>query len=165
MAAVEQQACVQRYGLELTRAGAHVGVASTAAAVPGGDVIAAPVHAAIDVQFDAIRTLQDASLDAIRTVSASGYTTPVEDPITIDIESDEFTPTAEAEPAGEADQAADDAAVENQTLVEGTVDEVKTRVEAEDVDIERVIAAERAGEARVTLLEWLERRLEKRENE
>lgn len=45
-------------------------------------------------------------------------------------------------------------------LLEASVPDVKEHVRTEEVDIEQLIEAERAGEARVTLLDWLERRPE-----
>lgn len=156
----EQQACVQRYGLELTRALVHMGGINTAIAVPSSDTMAEPVHTAIDAQFDGIRLLQDTSLAAVRTVFApvSEHSASVDEPVTIDVESG-TEPSAEVKTAGETESRAEDATVEYATFVEGTVAEVKERVETEDVNIEHVIASERAGDARVTLLEWLERQL------
>jgi hypothetical protein len=40
-------------------------------------------------------------------------------------------------------------------IVAGTVEEVKERVEQGDLDVDKVIAAEHSGKARVTLLDWL----------
>ncbi|MCJ7478705.1 MAG: hypothetical protein MUP63_00820 [Candidatus Nanohaloarchaeota archaeon QJJ-7] len=41
-------------------------------------------------------------------------------------------------------------------VVEGTVDDVKDRVEAEDLDIGKVLEAEKNNKDRVTLIDWLE---------
>jgi small subunit ribosomal protein S3 len=61
----------------------------------------------------------------------------------------------------EADGAADtDAAVEYEAVVERTVDDVKTAVEEQDLDPAEVLDAEQANKDRVTLVEWLERRVE-----
>ncbi|MDY6769435.1 MAG: hypothetical protein SVU88_00515 [Candidatus Nanohaloarchaea archaeon] len=50
--------------------------------------------------------------------------------------------------------------VDYEELVEGTVDEVKERVEDDDIDATEVLAAEKANKDRVTLVEWLEERVE-----
>lgn len=47
-------------------------------------------------------------------------------------------------------------AMEYDAIVSGTVEEVKERVAQGRLDVEKVIAAEHAGKARVTLLDWLE---------
>ncbi|SEL46766.1 hypothetical protein SAMN04488691_1054 [Haloferax larsenii] len=44
-----------------------------------------------------------------------------------------------------------------EAIVSGTVEEVKDRVRGGHLDITRLIEAERAGEARNTLIDWLER--------
>lgn len=49
--------------------------------------------------------------------------------------------------------------VDYDAVVSGTVDEVKERVERDDLDAENVLEAERAGRDRSTLVEWLERRV------
>lgn len=62
----------------------------------------------------------------------------------------------EAEPAGEEPSGE----IDYDELVDGTVDEVKDAVEArDDIDIEAVLEAERAGDDRVTLTDWLEERM------
>ncbi|UVE50408.1 hypothetical protein KU306_00415 [Haloferax larsenii] len=45
-----------------------------------------------------------------------------------------------------------------EAIVSGTVAEVKDRVRGGHLDITRLIEAERAGEARNTLIDWLERK-------
>ncbi len=45
-----------------------------------------------------------------------------------------------------------------ETIVSNNVDEVKERVEQGDLDVKKIIEAEQAGQARTTLLEWLERK-------
>ncbi|ELZ97465.1 MULTISPECIES: hypothetical protein [Haloferax] len=44
-----------------------------------------------------------------------------------------------------------------ETMVSGTVEEVKDRVKGEHLDIMKLIEAERAGDDRNTLIEWLEK--------
>lgn len=51
-----------------------------------------------------------------------------------------------------------DTAIDYEAIVSGTIEEVKDRVEGGDLDVSRVIEAERSGNARSTLLDWLERR-------
>lgn len=154
---VEQQATIQRHGLELTRALAHVGCATATPLIPGGEAISKSVHTAVDDQFDLLRTLHADTVETVRET----YTTPADEPIQIDIESgmDESSQTdLGAETGGDTrgDAAPADAAIDYEEIVAGTIPEVQERVETEDVDIDQVIAAERAGKARTTLLDWLE---------
>jgi hypothetical protein len=48
------------------------------------------------------------------------------------------------------------AAVQAPGLADGNIDEVKARVEADPASAKSVLAAERDGDNRVTLVEWLE---------
>lgn len=50
--------------------------------------------------------------------------------------------------------------VDYEALVEGTIEDVKGRVTAEELDAAKVLEAERDNKNRVTLVEWLERRME-----
>lgn len=50
------------------------------------------------------------------------------------------------------------AVADYEAVVSGTIEEVKDRVEEEDLDVEDVLRAERSGESRTTLLDWLEGR-------
>lgn len=50
--------------------------------------------------------------------------------------------------------------VNYEELVDGTVDEVKQRVQEDELDIDAVLEAERNSKDRVTLVEWLEERRE-----
>lgn len=50
------------------------------------------------------------------------------------------------------------AVTDYEAIVSGTIEEVKDRVEEGDLDVEGVLRAERSGESRTTLLEWLEGR-------
>lgn len=45
-------------------------------------------------------------------------------------------------------------------VVEGTVDEVKDRVDEDDLDPQKVLAAEKEGKNRKTLKQWLESRMD-----
>ncbi|MDY6773695.1 MAG: hypothetical protein SVS85_00720 [Candidatus Nanohaloarchaea archaeon] len=45
-------------------------------------------------------------------------------------------------------------------LVEGTVEEVKDRVREDDFDLQKVLEAERENKNRITLVNWLEDRIE-----
>ncbi|MFB6167055.1 MAG: hypothetical protein ABEJ62_02220, partial [Candidatus Nanohaloarchaea archaeon] len=49
-------------------------------------------------------------------------------------------------------------------IVSGTVDEVKEKVQEEDLDPEEVLEAEKQNKDRVTLVEWLEERIEDEES-
>lgn len=50
------------------------------------------------------------------------------------------------------------AVTDYEAVVSGTIEEVKDRVEGGDLDVEGVLRAERSGESRTTLLDWLEGR-------
>ncbi|MDY6761589.1 MAG: hypothetical protein SVY41_00910 [Candidatus Nanohaloarchaea archaeon] len=52
------------------------------------------------------------------------------------------------------------AEVDYEEVVEGTIDEVKERVEEDDLDLEEVRAAEKANKDRVTLVDWLDEQME-----
>jgi hypothetical protein len=124
-------------------------------AIPGGEAMSQPIHTAIDDQFDLLATLHTNSIEAM----LGAYKPPAaEEPV--DTGAAESPPT-DADPGMEGDNGGDmkpaDTAIDYAEVVEGTIPEVKERVETEDVDIEQVITAEQAGEARVTLLEWLEK--------
>lgn len=72
----------------------------------------------------------------------------------------------DAEPAGAGDgEEAGDGQVDYEAVVAGTIPEVKERVEADDLDVNALLEAEREGKDRVTLVEWLERHQERQESE
>lgn len=157
---LQQQAAVQRLGLEMMRPLVHLGYTNAMLAISGGESMGQPIHTVIDDQFDLLATLHTNSIEAM--LAAYTRRSAAEAPInrTIGTGAAESPPT-DAAPEPEEDSGEDaepaDSAIEYAEIVEGTIPEVKERVETEEVDIEQVIAAERAGKARVTLLEWLEK--------
>ncbi|MFB6294955.1 MAG: hypothetical protein ABEI97_04300 [Candidatus Nanohaloarchaea archaeon] len=50
-------------------------------------------------------------------------------------------------------------------VVEGTIDEVKEAVQENDLDLEKVLEAEKSNKDRVTLVEWLEEQMEEADTE
>lgn len=44
-------------------------------------------------------------------------------------------------------------------IVDGTVDDIKQRVQEDDLDLERLLEAEKEGKDRITLTDWLEERI------
>lgn len=58
------------------------------------------------------------------------------------------------------DDATEETAADYEDVVSGTVDDVKTAVEEQDLDAAEVLAAEKANKDRITLKDWLERRTE-----
>lgn len=78
-------------------------------------------------------------------------------------ETEEETADEDAGEDSDAEQEAGDEADETATpesVVEGTVDEVKEAVEEQDMDIDAVLEAEKANKNRVTLVEWLETKVD-----
>ncbi len=53
--------------------------------------------------------------------------------------------------------------VDYEEVVEGTIDEVKEQVQDDDLDPEKVLEAEQANKDRVTLVDWLEERIDEAE--
>ncbi len=62
------------------------------------------------------------------------------------------------EPVEESSAVVEGAAMDYEAIVSGTVEEVKDRVEGGNLDLKKVLDAERSGDARSTLIEWLEGR-------
>ncbi|WP_336364047.1 hypothetical protein [Halalkalicoccus salilacus] len=58
----------------------------------------------------------------------------------------------------EGGPAVGEAVTDYEAVVSGTIEEVKDRVEGGDLDVEGLLRAERSGESRTTLLDWLEGR-------
>lgn len=191
-AALTQQAYLQRQGIEHTRALVHMGALSTKAAMQDGDEFVEPTRTAVDTQFDLLRLLQWGSMAALLTATegaapadsiedgapqgtdaTGGPNAELEDdsPAEVDANAepapDGAGATTEAPADADADGQAelDESAGEFTELLEQSVPDVKEHVRTEDVAIEQLIEAERAGEARVTLLDWLERRLEASDTE
>lgn len=74
-------------------------------------------------------------------------------------EEDDVEETAD-ESEEDEDEDASAPEIDEAGIVDGTVDEVKATVEEnDDIDVEAVLEAERANKDRVTLVEWLERRV------
>lgn len=186
-AALTQQAYLQRQGIEHTRALVHMGALSTKAAMQDGDEFVEPTRTAVDTQFDLLRLLQRGSMAALLTATEGaapadsiedgaspgtdaigGPNAELEDDSPAEVDADaepapdeSGAPTeapADTDAGGQAE--IDESAGEFTELLKQSVPDVKEHVRTEEVDIEQLIEAERAGEARVTLLDWLERRLE-----
>lgn len=74
-----------------------------------------------------------------------------------DESSEEDTDQEDEEPASESESS--DESVDYEDIVSGTIDEVKTSTDRDDVDFEKVLAAERENKDRKTLVEWLEKQV------
>ena len=153
---LQQQAAVQRLGLEMIRPLVHLGCTNAMLAIPGGEAVSQPLHTALDDQLDLLGMLYTNSIEVM--LATSKHTPAAEEPI----DSTSNTGAAESPPADTAPETEEDVepadtALDYAEVVEGTIPEVKERVKTEDLNIEQVIATEQAGKARVTLLRWLEK--------
>lgn len=86
---------------------------------------------------------------------ATGGGPPGGEPLTTPTEwTDAGPPPGAPQERSETDHGA---AIDYEAIVSGTVDEVKDRVQGGDLDVSKVFEAERSGDSRNTLLDWLER--------
>ncbi len=84
----------------------------------------------------------------------------VEEETEEDVDEEPVDTEADVDEEPEADESEDEVAdVDYEEIVDGTVDDVKTAVEEQDLDPEQVLEAEQANKDRVTLTDWLERRV------
>lgn len=72
---------------------------------------------------------------------------------------DEVTEADEEPAEEEVAEEPDESDIDYEEVVSGTVDDVKAAVEEQDLDAAKVLEAEKANKDRVTLTDWLERRV------